>query len=66
VHFVGLVTYLLTAWCRVLLDSSNSTPFSCLFKSNLLCQEKTSRNALMKYIINSQIYVSTTNIYWSI
>ena len=27
--------------------------------------EKASRSALMKYIINSRIYVSTTNIYWS-
>jgi len=27
--------------------------------------KKTSRSALMKYITNSLIYVSTTNIYWS-
>ena len=28
--------------------------------------ERASRSALMKYIIYSLIYVSTTNIYWSI
>jgi len=28
--------------------------------------ERASRSALMKYMIYSLIYVSTTNIYWSI